>query len=137
MGLYLCIFDEDEEIDGVGVGRYTDFNALRQYIANKLEGTIVGSKYPLFSLHSDSDGEWSAKDCPALARELKDIIDLMNKLPPSAFPSDWQEALAKSYGIAPENAFESFLDVDGEFVLERIFRLAELAAEKAKPILFQ
>ena len=33
MGLYLCIFDEDEEVDGVEVGLYSDFNALRDYVA--------------------------------------------------------------------------------------------------------
>jgi hypothetical protein len=43
MGLYLCIFDGNEDVDGVEVGPYADFNALRDYIIQEIEGGEAGS----------------------------------------------------------------------------------------------
>ena len=51
--------------------------------------------------------------------------------------SEWQKHVAKSTGLVPKNAFESFIDVDGEFVLERMLRFAVVALERPLPILFQ
>jgi hypothetical protein len=45
--------------------------------------------------------------------------------------------VARSVGLAPKSAFESFIDVDGQFVLERMLNLASLALERELPILFQ
>ena len=32
MGLYLCIFDGEEDVNGVEIGSYADYNALRDYV---------------------------------------------------------------------------------------------------------
>jgi hypothetical protein len=45
--------------------------------------------------------------------------------------------VAKSIGLVPQNAFESFVDVDGEFLIERMRSLAEVALNRGLPILFQ
>jgi hypothetical protein len=61
----------------------------------------------------------------------------MKGKPPQAFVSDWQKYVAKSTGLLPQNAFESFIDVDGEFVLDRILHLVKVALDRKLPILFQ
>jgi len=137
MGLYLCIFDGDEEVDGVEVGHYSDFNRLRDYLARELEGRNRGSRFPTLMLHSDSDGEWSAADCARLVLELTAIIAEMRGRPPVPFVSQWQQHVARSVGLVPKNAFESFIDVDGLFVLERMLHLATVALDRSLPILFQ
>jgi len=45
VGLYLCIFDGDEEVDGVEVGAYADYNALRDYVVRELETGRAGSRF--------------------------------------------------------------------------------------------
>ena len=37
MGLYLCVFEGDEELDGLEIGSYADFNVVREYIVRQLE----------------------------------------------------------------------------------------------------
>jgi immunity protein 70 of polymorphic toxin system len=137
MGLYLCIFDGDEDVDGVEVGAYADYNALRDYVVRELEAGRAGSRFPTFVLHSDCDGEWSVTECQRLQGELAEIAAALKQRPAVAFSSDWQKAVAKSVGLAPQNAFESFIDVDGEFLLERLQNLAKNALERQLPILFQ
>lgn len=137
MGLYLCIFDEDEDVDGVEVGAYADFNAIRDYIVRELEGGKAGCKFPTFILHSDCDGEWTVSDCTRLREELSEIITAMKGRPAIAFASDWQRAVAKSIGFVPQNAYESFIDVDGEVLLERLQALVSKALKLQLPILFQ
>jgi len=61
----------------------------------------------------------------------------MSARPPVPFISEWQRKVASSYGILPTSAFESFVDVDGEFVLDRIQGLVCLAQERGLPIVFQ
>jgi hypothetical protein len=51
--------------------------------------------------------------------------------------SDWQRAVAKSIGLVPQNAFESFIDVDGEFLIGRLQSLVDGARKRGLPILFQ
>lgn len=85
MGLYLCIFEDEDEIDGVEVGGYADFGALREYVTRELEGGRLGA----------------------------------------------------SNGLTPKNAFESFIDVNGQFLLDRMQALAKLSVERDLPILFQ
>jgi hypothetical protein len=137
VGLYLCSFDEDEEIDGVEVGHYADFNGLRDYIVRELEGGQGGSKFPTLILHSDCDGEWSVSEEPVLIGELSQIIETMKARNPVPFVSEWQAQVARNVGLKPTNAFESFVDVDGQFVLGRILGLAKTALERRCPILFQ
>jgi hypothetical protein len=137
MGLYLCVFDGDNDVDGVEVGPYADFNALRDYIARELEGGKAGSRFPTLVLHSDCDGEWSLSDCQKLRGELVEIATALKARPAVKFVSDWQEAVAKSIGLVPQNAFESFIDVDGEFLIERLQSLVDAARKRGLPILFQ
>lgn len=42
MGLYLCVFEGDDELDGVEVGSYADFGAFRSAVATHVEGGIEG-----------------------------------------------------------------------------------------------
>jgi hypothetical protein len=88
-------------------------------------------------LHSDSDGEWSVRDCEKLRGELAEIATALKARAAVQFGSDWQVAVAKSIGLVPQNAFESFVDVDGEFLIERMRSLAEVALNRGLPILFQ
>ena len=127
MGLYLCIFDGDEDVDGVEVGAYADYNALRDYIVRELEAGEAGSRFPTLILHSDCDGEWSVAECQRLQDELAQIVAILKERPPIKFPSAWQETVARSVGLRPQNAFESFIDVDGEFLLERLQSLVKNA----------
>jgi Immunity protein 70 len=137
VGLYLCIFDGKDEIDGVAVGPYSDFGGLRDYVIRELEKGRAGSRFPTFILHSDCDGEWSVKECASLRTELAQIRLAMQARPPVPFVSDWQRNVAQSFGLSPKNAFESFVDVNADFVLERIQELVDIALERQLPISFQ
>lgn len=137
MGLYLCIFENDEDIDGIDIGSYADFNAVRECIARTLENGNVGRKFPTLMLHSDCDGEWTVPECQLLQKEIAEISNQLRSFSPIAFPSRWQADLAKACGIVPRNAYESFLDVDGEFLFERLTKLIDKAIERQLPILFQ
>jgi hypothetical protein len=137
MGLYLCIFEGDEEVDGVEVGPYADFDKLRDYVVRELEGGSAGSKFSTLILHSDSDGVWSPSDASGLEKELIEIGDEFRRRSPLPIISDWQKQVAKSFGLKPSNLYECFFDVDGEPLLERLIGLARLSQERNLPILFQ
>jgi hypothetical protein len=137
MGLYLCIFDDEEDVASVEVGPYADYNAVRDYVVRELEAGNAGSRFPTFVLHSDCDGEWSLADCEKLRGEFAEIATALRMRPAIEFVSDWQKAVGKSIGLVPRNAFESFIDVDGEFLLERLQSLVDSAIEHRLPILFQ
>jgi len=137
MSLYLCVFVSGVEADGVDAGSYSDFNRLRHYIVQELENGIPGACFPCLNLHSDCDGEWSAEDCTRLSDELARIVGAMRERPAVNLPPGWQVALANTFRLAPRNAFESFIDADGEPVLLRILRLVEMALSAGAPILFQ
>ena len=137
MGLYLCIFENDQDVDGVEIGPYADFNALRDYVVREFERGTAGSRFPTLILHSDCDGEWAVGDCEKLRDELSQIASLMKGFPRVGFVSDWQKAVAKSIGLEPQNAFESFIDVDGEFLVGRLQLLVDNALKRKLPISFQ
>jgi hypothetical protein len=137
MSLYLCVFDNSQELDGVEVGPYADFNALRDYIVAELEGGRPGSRFPTLILHSDCDGEWSVPQCYALHQELAVAMAAMEDRPAVPFASVGQAEIAGSLGLVPRNAFESFIDVDGDFVLARLQELTEFALQHKLPVLFQ
>jgi hypothetical protein len=137
MGLYLCVFDADEEVDGVDVGGYADFDLLRSTIVNRLEEGKPGARYPTLILHSDCDGEWTVDQCVALEKELQSASVAFQERPPAEFGSDWQKQVAKSLGLDPQNLYESFIDVDGEPSLGRLLTLCQLAHERGQPILFR
>lgn len=137
MGLYLAIFENEVDIDGVEVGPYQDFKSFRDYIAQTFENGVAGSLYPTLMLHSDCDGEWSAKECSMLLSELQDISARMLAMPAREFSSEWQSNLAQKVGLVPKNALESFLDVDGEPLACRLLELVKRAVEKDLNIVFQ
>lgn len=141
MGLYLCVFAsdaDDDELEGVDVGSYDDFHALRTTVAQRLEDGQWGSRFPLLMMHSDSDGEWSPHEAAGLQEELHEIERGFAELPPVAFSTgSWQSAVAKSTGLNPQSLAEGFIDVDGEPLLERLRELAAVAVAQGRPIAFQ
>jgi hypothetical protein len=137
MSLYLCIFDDDEELDGVDVGAYSDFGNLRDTIANLLEHGNTGSRFPTFMLHADCDGQWDLEQCRKLEGELEVIGAEFKALPPKPFFAQWQKNIAKQVGICPSSLYDCFIDVDGEPLLERLLSLARFAQRRELPILFQ
>jgi hypothetical protein len=137
MGLYLCVFDGDEELDGVEVGRYVDFDVLRTAIATHLEDGRYGSRYRVLQMHVDSDGEWSPEESEKLEAELREISARLRELPSGPYPGEWQAEVAKSMGLSPTSLYDCFIDVDGEPLLERLIGLCQLSLARSLPILFQ
>lgn len=137
MGLYLCIFNKEEELEGVEVGSYSDFEYFRANVTQYLESGSPGSRFPTLILHSDCDGEWVTTECALLKVELELIAAAFRAFPPIPLRSGWQELVAKSIGLRPSTLYESFIDVDGELLLERLIRLCEVAIDTKLSILFQ
>lgn len=137
MGLYLAIFDGDDELDGVEVGSYADFGSFRSAVATHLEGGAAGSRYPTLMLHSDCDGQWSSDEAASLTAELTAITERFMQLPAEPLGEGWKPEVAKSLGLRPTNLYDCFFDVDGEPLLDRFMSLAQLSVERELPILFQ
>ena len=137
MGLYLCIFDGDEEVEGVEVGPYADFDKFRDCVVRELEGGNAGSELPTLILHSDCDGEWSPSEAGKLEKELIEISGEFRRRPPISISSDWQKKVMKSLGLRIGNLYDCFFDVDGEPLLQRLIHLSRLSQERNLPILFQ
>jgi len=137
MGLYLCIFDGDEEVEGVEVGPYSDFNAFRDCIVREIENGNAGSKFPLIVLHSDSDGQWSPVEARQLEIELSSIREKFRRRPPIKILSEWQKQIVKDHALQLECLYDCFIDVDGEPLLDRLIDLARLSYHSNLPIIFQ
>lgn len=136
MGLYLAIFDGEDELEGVEVGHYSDFGDFRDAVVQRLECGVAGTRFPTLILHSDCDGEWTPHECALLQAELIIIRAELEKLPPIPLKG-WQKNVAKTFGIEPSNLGDCFIDVDGEPLLERLIGLAQMSRNKSLPILFQ
>lgn len=137
MGLYLCVFDEVEELEGVEVGSYSDFEFFRSSVTELLEEGSAGSRFPTLINHADSDGEWSPAESRTLKAELLAISEGFRQLPGGQFRAEWQQEVGNSLGLRPSSLDESFIDVDGEPLLERLVRLCDVAIDRDCPILFQ
>jgi hypothetical protein len=137
MGLYLCVFDGDDELEGVEVGSYADFGVLRDTVRDRLEGGVHGARFPTLMLHSDCDGEWSPDEAKALRRELEEIDRALAALPAVPLEEGWQREVARMFGVSPRNLAECFFDVDGEPLLARLQQLCDVAIQHQRPILFQ
>jgi hypothetical protein len=137
MGLYLCVFDGDDDVAGVDVGAYSDFDHFRETIANALESRRPGSRFPTLMLHSDCDGEWSVDECNKLVQELNQLSRDAAQLSPVPFRDNWQSSVADREGLRPKSLLESFIDVDGECLVERLAGLCSIAIERGLPITFQ
>jgi hypothetical protein len=137
MGLYLTIFDDDEELDGVEIGSYADFDAFRNSVVVNCESGVAGRRCPTLILHSDCDGQWAPAEAAELEKELEHVASVFRELPPIPFSSHWQVQVAKTLGARPQTLFDCFIDVDGEPLIDRLISLARLSREKDLPILFQ
>jgi hypothetical protein len=137
MSLYLCIFDGDREVDGLEVGAYADFNALRAEIAREAGWEKAVRAYPTLLGHSDCDGAWSPADCILLRSELAALGTALRAAPPIPYAPGWQAEAARSAGLRPTSAYECFVDVDGALLLDRLSDLAEASIALNLPILFQ
>jgi hypothetical protein len=139
MGLYLCVFAAgglDEELDGVEVGSYDDFDRFRRAV-HELEPGDWGGRFPVLMLHEDSDGAWSPDEAIGLELELLTIAAEFEKLPPQPFPAGWQADVARRFGVSARSLRDCFIDVDAEPLLDRLAGLAGLAGREKLPILFQ
>lgn len=137
MGLYLCIFNNDEELESVEIGFYSDFNFLRDTVVATVENSRFGTVCPVFVMHSDSDGEWSHEQSEQLLKELYIIEEKFTSLPPVDFNSEWKRAVAKECGISTKCLLDCFFDINGEPLIERLKGLAELSIKNRLPIYFQ
>jgi hypothetical protein len=137
MGLYLCVFDGDDELDGVEVGAYEDFGFFRDFITDSIEGGQSGCRFPTLMMHSDCDGEWRVEQARRLECELRSIAQAFVSMPPIPFLSSWQSEVAAKRGLQPRNLLDSFIDVDGEPLLAGLLRLCQVAQQTGQPILFQ
>ena len=137
MGLYLAVFDGEDEVGGVEVGSYADFGAFRNAVVANVEDGMAGSRCPTLILHSDCGGQWTPEEASKLELELGEVGARFKELPPAPFNSDWQRQVAKELGIVPQSLYECFFDVDGEPLLSRLISLARLSKERNLPILFQ
>lgn len=139
MGLYLCIFENDatdDELDGVEVGSYAYFGALRDIIAEHLENGAWASRFPTLMNHADADGIWTASECRVLADELSTIRTEMRQLSPPPLPEPVQSVVSE-YNLTPANLADCFVDVDGTPLLDRLVALAATGAEAGLSIWLQ
>jgi hypothetical protein len=138
MGLYLCVFDGDDELEGVEVGSYADFGEFRDLIAQQLEGGRRGSRFPVLMLHSDCEGNWAPGEAARLEEELRTIAAEMRNRPSVPFRAgSWQAEVARQLGLKVRTLLDAYIDVDGEPLVERLTKLAQIAQREGKPILFQ
>jgi Immunity protein 70 len=137
MGLYLCVFEDDEELDGVEVGLYSDFSDFRRTVTSRLECGDPGSRFPTLILHSDCDGDWSSSECFVLRAELLQISVELHEFPGVEFQSPWQKEVAKTFGVEVNSLYDTFIDVDGEPLIQRMIGLCDIAIARGVSILFQ
>jgi len=137
MGLYLAVFNNDQELDGVDLGSYADFSAFRNSVIDNLEDGVAGYRCPTLILHSDCDGRWTPDEAAKLEKELEAVAARFRELPPRQFSANWQKEVARTFGILPRSLYDCFFDVDGEPLVERLGSLARLSRERKLPILFQ
>lgn len=138
MGLYLCVFDETgEEVDGLEVGSYADFNFFRDAVIAIVEAGNAGSVCPILNNHSDSDGEWTYQESEQLIKEIDYIGEIFAQHPPVEFNSGWKSDVARTFGINPKCLADCFFDIDGEPLLVRLQHLAATSVAICQPILFQ
>lgn len=148
MGLYLCIFNQNEDdICGVEVGLYSYFGEFRDLVSkftNKDFLSRVLKRKSKFSLpmttllnHSDCDGSWNVDECVHLKMELQEIKQIFINEPPDLSIIELKQDIFKFYGVKPKNLFECFIDSDCEFLIDRLIQLCDLAIQENRPIIFQ
>lgn len=131
MSLYLCIFDEDEEVDGWVFGHYSDFGRFRDVIAESVDA----SRFPILMQHSDCDGEWTPSDARRLKRELSEIGAAFQELPAVQHEDSFEHT--KEYWTTASSLYDCFHNADGENLFEALKELCTTAIERDQSILFQ
>ena len=138
MGLYLVVFADDttdEELLGVEVGTYADFDTFRSAISDALGEQA--SSYPTLLAHPDSGTPWSPADAHRLVEELEQLAEVLAARPAHRHEAgSWQPRAMEVTGLRPRTLWESFVDVDGEVLLTQITRLAALAVGTGRPVEF-
>jgi len=140
MGLYLVVFGDDhddDEIEGVQVGGYDDFGEFREIVSTRLEPDGWGTRFPVLMNHVDSEGEWTPSEAAALEQELLIIGDELSRLPALPRTEGWQAEVAREAGLSPSTLLDSFFDVDGEPLVERLLDVARAAQQHNRSIWFQ
>ncbi|PCI24164.1 hypothetical protein COB57_05640 [Candidatus Peregrinibacteria bacterium] len=137
MGLYLCILDKETEIDGIDVGSYQDYNDFIDTVVTFCENKEKGSVFPILTLHHDSDGTWTTAECIVLKEYFQAIKKQLKQENPIIYSNNWKENVLKESQIIPINLDESFFDVNGNNLIDRLIALCNLSIEKDLPIVFQ
>jgi hypothetical protein len=136
MGLYLCVFRGDDELAGVDVGSYEDFERFRD-VARALDRRVF-RRFGTLRANIKPNTHWSRREAAQLAKELGVLGAELRKRPATPFkPGSWQEEIAKERGLAPGSLHDCFFDFDGEPLVERLLGLCKVAVEARQPILFQ
>jgi hypothetical protein len=133
MGLYLCIFTEDQEneLGACEVGHYSDFGCFRDTIARHMRT----ADFPLLMAHSDCDGEWAVDELPALVRELETIAAKFRNLPPEEPKAAFEHTA--EYRAGAKSLYDCFHDVNGENLFEALTTLCRQGISSQRPISFQ
>lgn len=140
MALHLAVRQGDQEIEGFEIGSFVDFDRFLNHVVQTLEGGNPGTKFPAVSNgpeRDESDGDdWSVKYCERLRAELSALGEAMKSQPPVPFASPQQEKAARGKGLTPSNAYESFINDKGEFLIDGLQRLVNAAVERKLSIQF-
>ncbi len=136
MGLYLCVFRGDDELEGVDVGSYEDFERFRE-AARALDGRVF-RRFGTLRANIKPNTSWSRREVARLTEELGVLGAELRKQPPTPFePGSWQAEIAAERGLAPASLHDCFFDVDGEPLVERLLGLCRVATASRLSILFQ
>jgi hypothetical protein len=136
VGLYLCVFRDDEELFGIDVGSYDDWERFRGE-ARARDGRLF-RRFGTLRVNVSPTTHWSPRDASRLAAELGRLHEALRREPPRPFrPGSWQAELAAERGLVPASLAECFFDVDGVPLFDGLAELCRLAVETREPILFQ
>ncbi len=137
MGLYLAVIEQCDDVGGVDVGSYEDFNRFRELVCEVSESGAYGSVCPVLQLHEDCDGEWPVAQLSALMAELERVYRDFSSRPPRQCLSDWQREVFRDLGLKSTSLADSIIDVDGEPLIVRLMELCRLALKLGQPISYQ
>jgi hypothetical protein len=136
MSLYLCVFRGEEELDGVDVGSYEDFERLRD-VARSIDGRVF-RRFGILRTNVSPTTAWRPRAAARLEAELRAFAQELRSRPPRPFPDgSWQARVAAARVTAPATLYDCFFDVEGRPLVERLLALCRLSIETRQPILFQ
>src|SRR5688572_22214007 len=130
MGLYFCIFtedqeDQDDELGACDIGHYSNFGYFRDTIARHTNA----AGFPVLMTHSDCEGEWTVEQLPSLIRELETIAARFRTLPPEEPQGAFEHTAEYRAGAASAaSLYDCFHDVNGENLFEPLLGYADKAS---------